>query len=319
MEKIEKYNHYSDDIKNGDIVVFKDNSRKAIRKIEDGHKVTFEDGSKRDLWIVEDQVEGIIHMHVKRTLPISATIISGDCERIDVFNDKKESFGSLATSFKELNKKLYHGGDGVEFYHLTAIQNALAIFQGDYFYSRESASGIIKYDNVKLNEITDSVMSSNRSVRLEKYARFYLNIKNKATYAMHKNFDNNHSFGVIIALGFSSIWKSKTNVILSPINAHDLIDSDFDWSKYNIGFEKNIKNLDASRFNLEKTFEDCDFISDNPFLLAEILFFDKIGLENVSNIYFKSSREMNYFLDNLPYNKRALLQVKCSVKEELFW
>ena len=319
MEKIDKYHSYDNTLKDGDVLVFIDESKKTIQKIKDGHKVTFSDGSKRDLWIIEDKIKGVIHTHIEKPKPLAAIISTDDFEEVKLFENKKEPFKSLATSYKELKKLLYHGGNSVEFYHITAIQNAIEIFSGDYFYSRESAKGHIKYDNVELNDITGSVMSTNYSWRLEKYARFYLNIKNKATYAMHINFKEHNSFEVIVALDFSAIWTSKTNVILSPENAHGLVDSDFDWSKYNIGIEKNIKNLDAAEFNLRMTFEHYDPLIDNPYLCAEILFYNKVSLENISHIYFKNSKEMDYFLGKLPYNKRTSLKNKCIVREELFW
>ena len=316
MAKIVKYNSFDTDIKSGDVVVFVDGTKKIIQKITDGHRVTFEDGTKTDLWIVEDKIEGIIHRFIEKQNPVPVPIVFDSEPSMPV---KKPQFNSLATSYKELNRKLYHGGDVVEFYHITAVQNALAIFMGNYFYSREAGQGLIKYDNVELNDITNSVMSTNYSWRLEKYARFYLNIKNKATYAMHKNYMKYGSFGVIVAVDFSAIWKSKTKVILSPVNAHGLVDSDFDWSKYNIGFEANVKNLDASRFDLKRTYSACDFNEDNPYLAAEILFYEKIDLSNVSHIYFRTTRERDIFLNKLPYNKRTLLSSKCVVREELFW
>lgn len=316
MEKIIKYNSFNADIKSGDVVVFTNGAKKIIQKITDGHRVVFEDGTKIDLWIIEDKIEGIVRKNAGKLKPV-VTPAYFDPEPTETI--KIQCFNSLATSYKELNKKLYHGGKAVEFYHITAVQNALAIFMGDYFYSREAGRGLIKYDNVELNDITNSVMSTNYSWRLEKYARFYLNIKNKATYAMHKNYMKYGSFGVIVAVDFSAIWKSKTKVILSPVNAHGLVDSDFDWSKYNIGFEINVKNLDASRFDLKRTYSACDFNEDNPYLAAEILFYEKIDLSNVSHIYFRTTRERDIFLNKLPYNKRTLLSSKCVVREELFW
>ena len=297
MKPLTKYNSFDKDIKGGDSVVFNDERIKVIKKITDGHRVVFEDGSKTDLWIIEDSIKGIIH----RTAIIpKSTVVPLVFEPEPSKPQEEKNVKCLATSYKELNRKLYHGGDGVEFYHITAVQNALAIFNGDYFYSRESGQGHIKYDNIELNDITNSVMASNYSWRLEKYARFYLNIKNKATYAMHKNYMQNKSFGVIVAIGFSSIWKSGTQVILSPVNAHNLLDCDFEWSKYNIGRETNLKNLDASQFDLRQTFSSCDFSEDNPYLAAEILFYDKIALDNVSHVYFRTTREMDYFLSKLP-------------------
>lgn len=316
MEKIAKYNFFDTDIKSGDVVVFVDGNKKTIQRITDGHSVVFEDGTKVDLWTNEYNIEGIIHRNLNKPKPVATPIVF---KKSPVMTIKRNNFNSLATSYKDLNRKLYYGGDGVEFYHITAFQNALEIFAGDYFYSREAGQGHIKYDNVELNDITSSVMSTNRSWRLKKYARFYLNIKNKTTYAMYKNYMEYGSFGVIIAVDFSAIWKSKTKVILSPVNAHNLVDSDFDWFKYNIGFEPNVKNLDSTKFDLKRTYSVCDFNEENPYLAAEILFYEKIELSNVSHIYFKVARERDTFLNKLPYNKRTLISSKCVVKEELFW
>lgn len=316
MAEITKYNSFDNSIQNGDIVVFLDGSRKTIKKV-DGHKVVFEDDSKSDLWSIENLIEGIIHLDAVQSIPV-ATPFDYNKDGLKVKNTDS-NFKSLATSYEELKKLMYHGGDKVEFYHITAIQNALAIFAGDYFYSREAGVGHIKYDNAKLNDITSSVMSSNYSYRLEKYARFYLNIKNKTTYSMYKNYGQHGSYGVIIAFDYPVIWKSKTKVILSPTNAHGLVDEDYNWSRYNIGYEPNIKNLDASRFDFKRTFSACDFKEDNPYLAAEILFYEKIDLSLVSHVYFKTTRERDYFLSKIPYNKKVALANKCVVKEELFW
>lgn len=305
------------DVERGDIVEFIDGTSKVVKKATDGHRVVFEDGSTVDLWIIEYRIKNIVRGNVE---PYSSKETSSYFD-FDLFEETKKSEERtyLATTYRELRSKLYHGGDGVEFYHITAVQNALSILNNDYFYSRESAEGNIKYDNAILNETSGSVMGSNHSYRTEKYARFYLNIKNAATYSFFKNYTQNKSFGVIFAVDFSAIWKSKTKVILSPINAHYLKDDDFDWSRFNIAFEQNLKNLDPSKFDLKSTYSVYDSSVDNPYLTAEILFYDKINLDIISHIYFKNNYEMNYFLEKLPYDKRKIFKDKCLVKESLFW
>ena len=316
MEQIKKYDSYSSDLKSGDIVIFDNNERKIIKTIKSGHRVLFTDGDEIDLWVSEDNIQGVIQMDCEQSKLIVEPIIF---ESKSSNENAKEKTNSLATSYKELHKLLYHGGDSVEFYHITAVENAAEIFSGDYFYSRDSGCGHIKYDNIELNETTNSVMSSNYSWQIEKYARFYLNIKNKTAYAMQKNYKQHNTFGVIIAVPFQAIWKSKTKVILSPINAHNLAGLYFNWSTYNIGFENNLKNLAADDFNFKRTFEMCNFDEDNPYLAAEILFYDKISLNNVGHIYFKTSENKNAFLSKLPSGKRILFENLCVVCRELFW
>ena len=242
MTKIKKYNSYDKSIKAGDVVVFIDDTKKTIARIDGGHRVVFGDGTKCDLWAIEGEIKGIDTTDTKmeQIKPV-AKPINFNSIQVEPLKSNKV-FSPLATSYKELNKLLYHGGKNIEFYHLTAAQNALEIINGKYLYSREAGEGHIKYDNAILNDTSGAVMGSNYSYRTEKYVRFYLNIQNGATYSFHKNITKNKSFEVIIAVGFSSIWKTKTNVILSPINAHYLRDEDYDWSKYNIAIESNLKN-----------------------------------------------------------------------------
>lgn len=318
MEKTTKFNYLITDIKAGDTIIFTDGNKKTIKKISNGHRIIFDDGSNLDLWVAEGKILEVISKEIKKEEPIASPF---DFKSMPPVKPVQKSVNviPLATNYKELNKKLYHGGDNIEFFHITAAQNAYSILMGDYLYSREAGLGHVRYDNIKLNDTTGSVMGSNRSYRLEKYARFYLNIRNGATCSFCNNYSNHSTFGVIIAVGFSSIWKAKTKVLLSPINAHYLEDDDFNWSKYNIADERNLKNLDANRFNFRSTFLDYDKNIDNPYMMAEILFYEKISLDNISHIYFKRKIEMDYFLSKLPYNKRKMLESKCVVKKELFW
>lgn len=321
FNNIEKYNSF-DDIYPGDIVVFEGGAEKVVSKINDGHKAVFEDGDILDLWIFENQIKGIIHINREEAKPKIKNEVQdfkGDGSFSSNLDYKKSSFISLANNYKELYKKMYHGGDYVEFYHITAAQNAINIFKGEFFYSRESAGDNVTYDNIQFNEITSSVMSSNCSYRIEKYARFYLNIKNRATYSMHKNYLKNNTFPVIIAVNFTAIWTSKTHVILSPSNGHNLDDDGFNWKMYDISKEVNLKNIDNSKFDFYKTYEDCSFTEDNKYNYAEILFYDKIALDNVSHIYFKNFIDKKAFLSTFSIEKRKIIEGKCLVDEKLFW
>lgn len=237
------------------------------------------------------------------------------CEKERIIIESKPK--PLATSYKELNRIMYHGGGDIEFYHYTAGINAIEIIKTGFIYSRQDARYRVKYDNAKKIDMTDLMTSTNKSWALEKYARFYLNTKNAATYRFHKSYEENSTFGVIFALSFDSIWKTKTHVILTPINAHYLTTSYFDWKTYDISNKDNIANYNASDFNYNKTFEEYD--RDNQFLMAEILFYNKVGLDNVAHIYFYNKYEKDLFLSKLDYNKRKLVENKCEVNRELFW
>ena len=323
MDKIEKYNGFADEIKAKDIIVFTNGERKEVIGVK-GHIVTFEDEKPRDLYVIEQNIEGIIHWVREKphqTTPTRKTPTQQKTtdKEWQAFIESIRTEDTLASSYSELRRKIAHGRQWVEFYHMTAIQNALEIFSGDYMYSRERADTKLKYDNIEKNETTRSVMESNYSTRIEKYVRFYLNIKNATTYSFKKNYEQNHSFGVIIALDFDSIITANTNIVLSPQSAHYLEPKQFDWSKYNIAYETNLKNLKASDFDFEKTFSICDFETPNPYLAAEILFYEKIPVNIVSHIYFKEQREMSYFLNKLPYNKRKELERRCMVRKDLFW
>ena len=125
MTKIVKYNSFDANIGYGDVVVFVDGTKKIIQKIIDGHRVVFEDGTKTDLWIIQGKIEGIIHRFLEKPNPVVVPIVFDSEPSTPI---KKPQFNSLATSYKELRRKLYHGGDAVEFYHITAVQNAITIF-----------------------------------------------------------------------------------------------------------------------------------------------------------------------------------------------
>ncbi len=301
--EIETLNINDDDIQKGDVIVFNDGCKRVVIKVDSGHKLVFEDGTRVDLWTSGEKITGVIRQSPHKCddykQPFKSNVKITDC---------------LATSYKELYQKIRHGREFVEFYHLTALENAVSIFSGDYFYSRYSDGGHAVYDNITENETSRDVMSTNRSTRLEKYARFYLNILNGATSSMHINFENHGTFGVIIALDFSSIWKSKTKVFISPINAHYLKDDDFEWFKYNIDFQDNLKNISQKKFDFDKTFSR----NKNQYNYSEILFYDRVPLSLVSHIYFKTEIEKNIFLNKIPYNKRNNLENKCVVNKTLF-
>lgn len=310
--EIETLNINDDDIQKGDLIVFNDGCKRTVTKVDSGHKLVFEDGTRVDLWTSGEKITGVIRRCPHR--------------RDDNCNDYKQPFKSnvkitdcLATSHNDLFQKIRHGREFVEFYHLTALENAASIFSGDYFFSRYSDGGHAVYDNYVENETSERVMDTNRSTRLEKYARFYLNILNGAAYSMLANYKSSGTFGVIIALDFWSIRNSNTKVFISPINAHYLSDNDLQWFKYNIDFQDNLKNIDSKKFDFEKTFSKYNPEEKNPYLYAEILFYDKVPLSLVSHIYFKSDIEKNIFLNKIPYNKRVNLEHKCVVNKRLFW
>ncbi len=312
MEKIQKYNSYKD-LRKGDIVVFKNGERKTILSIKDEHKAVFTDGEMRDFWTNEDKIEGVIYKNIEERSVIAKPYV---CET----KETGLRFESLATSYDELYNMLQRHSDGpVEFYHFTAVQNAVSIISTGYLYSRYYGGILIKYDNDKMNETSNSVMGSNYSPILQRYARFYLNIRNKATCSMYHNFIKNNTYGVIIALDYDSIWKSGTNVILYPVNGHFMYDGDFYWGRFNIGYQGNLKNLNRFNFNFAKTYDAYDAYEDNPYLAAEILFHNKVSAEIIKHIYFESEDELDNFINCLPYNKREQIRRKCEVRWELFW
>ena len=75
-----------------------------------------------------------------------------------------------------------------EFFHYTHFANAINILKTGSIKSRATCLGSIQYDNIVENEVTTSVMQTNKSKRIEQYVRFYLNPRNKTTYSMKKNF-----------------------------------------------------------------------------------------------------------------------------------
>lgn len=316
MEKIVKYNTYSDDIENGDIVVFTDGTKKTIKKIN-GHNVIFDDGEKQDLWVIETKVEGIIHRHIPK-LPVLVPDYYHESSE-----EKQEDTKSnhLAKNYKELHRTISLGRLNVSFFHYTEFHNVISMIKSGYIYSRFHGHNIIKFDNAKMIDSTDLMTSTNRSALLKRYVRFYLNPKNEVTYAFHKTYERNNTFGIILSLSFSSIWKSKTHVILTPSNAHFLNDDYFGWKNYDIGNgkEHNIINYDGSEFKYHKTFERYDPAIQNSYITAEVLFYEKIRTDIIDCLYFHSEQDKQRFLKEIDYNKRKSIEEKCSVNPNLFW
>ena len=204
-----------------------------------------------------------------------------------------------------------------EFFHYTNVFNALKILKTGYIKSRESAQGDIEYDNMVKNDVTNIVMSTNASERVKKYARFYLNPRNKTTYSMKMNFEKNQSGGVIIAINYSSIWQAKTHVFITHKSAHYVETSYLDWNGPNdISKPYNLKNIDT---NFSKTFEEYDSTINNDELMAEVLFYDKVPINLISHIYFDWECTRKGFLERLPSELRKLYEDKCVINTYLHW
>lgn len=312
-----KYNTY-DEIKAGDVVVFLDGTSKTVEHCVDGHHVIFSGETiSEDLWVIQDEID---YVYLNEKAPSHEEHIDEN-SIIDATQPNKDNFVSLATSYSELNRLLMKCShqNNIEFYHYTEVNNLVSILECGFLYSRSKAIKIIKFDNTKYIDMSNQMVSTNRSNKLNKNVRFYLNPKNQVTYSFNKCYENNNTFGVLIALDFSAIWKSNSNVLLMPINAHHLYDSYFDWSLYNIKFSKNLANYDANEFNFQETYKQYDPDNRNNYTLAEILFSDCIDANLISKMYFKSNKQRDDFLSKLDIRKQAYIIGKCEVRPDLLW
>lgn len=227
--------------------------------------------------------------------------------------------------YKELKRFMFPYYDmECEFLQLTEVNNALSIINDGYFYSRVNAESKMTYDNIEMNDTTNSVMSTNVSTRLDKYVRFYMNIRNKSSYSMICNFKNNNTYGVILTIDYSSLWKSKTfpktHIFLTPYSAHFLNKNYFEWNGINdIGNKSNLRNINESFFNYRMTHAKYEPGQDNKYQFAEVMFYDKVSTDLIKHIYFENEENKNDFLSRLDDDKRAKLADKCLVNKYYFW
>lgn len=232
---------------------------------------------------------------------------------------------NIILDYSDLNRFIFSSKDDYlpnQFYHYTEVNNAASIINSGFIKSRYSVKndGSIVYDNLKKNSITFNVMITNASYRIERYARFYLNVRNKTTYSMKMNFKNNNTFGVIIAIDFSSIWRAHTNVLLTPKSAHYADDKFFDFKNgRNIDFKYNLRNLNVNDYNFSETFKTYNNSVNNEYQMAEILFLDKVSIDFISYIYFANDVDKSIFLGKI--DKKIINKIinKCRVNKYLHW
>ena len=227
----------------------------------------------------------------------------------------------IITNYSELKKFFFTNSTlPNEFFHFTHSSNAIRILQTGFIKSRYSTFGTIPYDNMIKNETTQSVMSSNQSNKIEKYVRFYFNPRNKTTYSMKKNIKENNGFPVLIAIDYSSIWKAKTYVYVTPKSAHYINDYDLYWiNGHNINNVKNLHNINFREFDFKKTFFEYSVEENNKNQMAEILFFDKITTDFITHIYFACKHDLEMFISKLSYDLKQKYANKCLINEYLLW
>lgn len=242
----------------------------------------------------------------------------------DLFiSDNKQvlHFKEKINNYDDLKKAMFkHSKMPNEFFHFTHYRNAINILKSGYIKSRDTVGKDLLFDNFVQNETTKSVIATNYSNRTIKYVRFYLNPQNKTTYSLKKNIESKNGFGVLVAIDFSTIWKSNSHVFLTPQNAHYCFSNYFDWNGINdISIPANIPLINFNKFDFRMTFERYDPFIDNRYLMAEILFYEKIPISFISHIYFKNSDQKDDFLSNLPYDLKNRFYDKCIVNDRLLW
>lgn len=225
------------------------------------------------------------------------------------------------SNYKELKEFIFSNSHRLphEFFHITEMENGVSILNNGYICSRADANQMVVYDNIVENETTKQVMGTNKSERIERYVRFYLNPRNGATYNMKMNFKENGTFGVIFAIGFEEIEKAKFSFLTSK-NAHDENDDFFDWGGVNnLSKERNLRSIDFDRYNYLETFREYDPNNHNSYLWAEALFYGKVSINALTHIYFASESNRSEFLDQLNPQVRFQIESKCVVDLYLHW
>ena len=122
------------------------------------------------------------------------------------------------------------------FWHFTTYQRFIDILKSGYFFSRKylESNGIaISHDNKVYNDLSKSILGSNKSNLTSQYARFYLRNDSSCIQRFeHYEQENNpdyKKFMVLIEIDRNALFESKEETFLTYFNAHYLYDS-FYWN-----------------------------------------------------------------------------------------
>ena len=138
---------------------------------------------------------------------------------------------------------------------------------------------------------------------------------------MKKNFESSNTFGVVIAIDYSSVW-TNSKVFIIPKSAHYAIDKDLSWDWNNIidlSVKSNLKRIDCASFDFKSTFKEYNSNEINDYQMAEILFYDRVPIKCISHIYLGSEYEKNIFLNALSPNMRKSIESKCVIDLYMHW
>ena len=337
MEVIVEYNSYDDDIKNGDIVVFLDGTRKVIKKVDD-HRLTFEDGSRIDLWVVE--IKGIIkNRTVSNSGPMKLStpkIVVDPIEEIkDILGIKEKTIPSTSNSNGGLSYQelftMMERADNTElnfskyFWHYTPAHNLIKIISCGYFRSRYNMQGNIPFDNKKWLDETESVLGHNLSKLTERHARFYLNPKNAFAMYIANNVDKRVlKYYCAVAIRKEALYASRNSTFLYYQNANKATDDVFK-KEYELNNHqgKRFRVHNLQYFNFAETYSNYDPAQSKErklYQMAEFLVWKDLSIAFIDKIIFYTKEGMDAFLlkikDSKEYN---VIRGKCSVDWRYFF
>jgi len=285
-----KITEYSDaDINNNEISANTEFAKNAINK------------TINDIFVVNGIKYKVLEIHKKEDIYAQAysALLNEDIIKEEDKNDLLDKLHTLIRIIKQ------NSNGECNFYHQTNFSNLKSILDCKNIYSRKNClnKGIHfnDYANKKvINHTTKSVLN---------YVRFYFRPKN-ATYFLSEGIRGGKIKPCFIVFNNSIIFNGKYNIIMTNKNASC---KDFKYNSiYNENGINNILNYDWKNiYNMSFDYND---IYEKQISCAEILIEDKVSIDDISKIIFRTHGDLMLFKHLYPENK-----IKLEVNQDLFF
>lgn len=221
--------------------------------------------------------------------------------------------------FSIMDSKACNNFVSKSFWHFTTYQRFLDILESGYFFSRnylESNGIAISHDNKVYNDLSKSILGSNKSKLTTHYARFYLRNDSSCIQRFeHFEQDNNPDFKkfmILIEIDRNALFESEEETFLTYFNAHYLYDS-FYWNPpFNKYEDVRLNNL---LYDFSKIYgpynPDFKWEQNAEFLVKEklpIKFIKRINVydKTAKFILIKKLNEMKFYdiISKIEVNKK---------------
>ena len=231
------------------------------------------------------------------------------------------------TSYYELYDAMRNGCEKNGIYpyykslwHLTSVDNLISIIKDGKLIARNfNSESHILHNLYYENETSNNVMKTDKCPkRLRQYVRLYFNPNNPAIFKIITNMKDIEF--ALIEISHEIISKNKENpILLSWGNAHYMNTCDFDWSRYNLNYQKNIVNYDFFDFEYVyvKNYSNLRDAEKN-LLMSEILVHKELDISWIKSIKFRNDYELSAFLKKLPKNNESIRN-KCIIDKDAFY